>query len=152
MNAIKPSTLLRISRPAPFLRTLRLQQQQRSYATDPIPPPPHPPSSPPNPNSPPPPTSKPPSRVAAFYKSFTYPILKCFLGALFTYQLAYYVWFKLEVVEEKALKEGEVGALKSELKEVVVRQKEGVRGVVKTVEEKAEGVKDEVRRKGWWPW
>lgn len=63
------------------------------------------------------------------------------------------------MVEEQALKKGEVEGLKGELRDVVVAQKEGVRGVVRKVEDgvegvkhKAEGVKDEARKKGWWPW
>jgi hypothetical protein len=41
-----------------------------------------------------------------FYKSFGSPILKCFLGALFTYQVAYWGWMKLESLEEVQDKEG----------------------------------------------
>lgn len=42
----------------------------------------------------------------AFYKSFGSPIVKCFLGALFTYQVAYWGWMKLESLEEKRDIEG----------------------------------------------
>jgi hypothetical protein len=31
---------------------------------------------------------------------------KCFLGALFTYQVAYWAWMKLETLEEKKDTEG----------------------------------------------
>jgi hypothetical protein len=149
MNALKPTGLLRVlnrTHHQPYNRIPLAALQRRLYATDPIPPSPHPPSSPPNPND------KPPSRVAAFYKTFSYPVLKCFLGALFTYQLAYYLWFKLEVVEEKALKDGEVATLKMELKDAVVKSKEGARGVVEKVEGKVEEGVEVVKKKGWWPW
>lgn len=36
-----------------------------------------------------------------FYKSFGRPIAKVFLGAVFTYQLAYWLWVKLETDEAK---------------------------------------------------
>jgi hypothetical protein len=48
-----------------------------------------------------------PTRSGAFYKNFGSPILKTFLGALFTYQLAYYGWMKLEAVEEQSDYKGE---------------------------------------------
>ena len=46
------------------------------------------------------------SAQGAFYKSFGSPIVKCFLGALFTYQVAYWGWMKLESLEEKRDIEG----------------------------------------------
>lgn len=39
-----------------------------------------------------------------FYKSFGRPIAKVFLGAVFTYQLAYWLWVKLETDEVKKKK------------------------------------------------
>ncbi|KAF2003468.1 hypothetical protein P154DRAFT_520080 [Amniculicola lignicola CBS 123094] len=65
---------------------------RRLYATEP------PPTSQP---PPPPPTGErqPQTRAGTFYKSFGSPILKCFLGALFTYQVTYWTWMKLESVE-----------------------------------------------------
>ncbi len=37
-----------------------------------------------------------------FYKTFTRPVAKCLLLALFTYQLVYLGWVKLEAEEVKA--------------------------------------------------
>src|SRR5437870_3462802 len=104
MNALKPTTLLRTSR----LASARISAAprrisavaRRRYASDPTPS--HTPSAPPNPNN------KPPSRVGAYYKTFSYPLLKAFLSALFTYQLAYYLWLKLEFIEEKYDKQNEI--------------------------------------------
>jgi hypothetical protein len=41
-----------------------------------------------------------------FYKTFTRPFALTFLGALLTYQLAYYAWLQLEHIETKAVKDG----------------------------------------------
>jgi len=43
----------------------------------------------------------------AFYKSFGIPFAKVFLGAMFTYQVLYYSWLKLESMEQKKDKDGE---------------------------------------------
>jgi hypothetical protein len=40
------------------------------------------------------------------YRPFGAPFLKVFLGAIFTYQVIYYVWMKLETSEKKLLKNG----------------------------------------------
>ena len=84
-------------------------------------------------NAPPPPPREPPkqpSRVGAFYKSFSAPILKCFLGALFTYQLAYFGWMKLEAIEEAQLKREEIKELRGELAGAMNERKRGAEGVV----------------------
>ncbi|OAL06747.1 hypothetical protein IQ06DRAFT_237078 [Phaeosphaeriaceae sp. SRC1lsM3a] len=150
-------------------RAGQVSRRQR-YATEPQTPPqptpPHTPSSPPNPNTPP---TKPPSRVGAYYKSFSYPVLKTFLIALFTYQLAYYAWLKLEVIEEKHDKSTEVADLQEQLREALARQKakagdvveetkEAGRAVAESVKEggeevvKATGAVGKVAKGGWWPW
>jgi hypothetical protein len=41
-----------------------------------------------------------------FYKTFTRPVAKCLLLAMFTYQLAYYAWVKLETDEIKTERNG----------------------------------------------
>lgn len=43
----------------------------------------------------------------AFYKTFGRPMLKVFLMAVFTYQLAYWAWAKLEADEITAERQGE---------------------------------------------
>ena len=101
-------------------------------------------------NAPPPPPREPPkqpSRVGAFYKSFSAPILKCFLGALFTYQLAYFGWMKLEAIEEAELKREEIRGLRGELAGAMNERKRGVEGVVEEVEGK---VVEGARKRGWW--
>ncbi|KAI1818037.1 hypothetical protein GGS20DRAFT_581743 [Poronia punctata] len=42
-----------------------------------------------------------------FYKTFSRPILKVFLMAIFTYQVAYYFWVRLEQNETRAEMKGE---------------------------------------------
>jgi len=42
-----------------------------------------------------------------FYKSFGRPTAKVFLGAVFTYQIVYYTWVKLETDEIKQTKRSE---------------------------------------------
>lgn len=44
---------------------------------------------------------------AQFYKDFTRPVAKVLLMAMFTYQLAYWGWVKLEQDEIRAEREGE---------------------------------------------
>lgn len=43
---------------------------------------------------------------AQFYKDFTRPVAKVLLMAMFTYQLAYWGWVKLEQDEIRAEREG----------------------------------------------
>lgn len=163
------------------------QVSRRTYAAEPASP--LPPSSPPNPNTPPkepsrvvrhtslhtPHTAKPPhlpqvpnsnhEKQGAYYGSFGSPYLKCFLGALFTYQLAYYSWMKLEAVEEAHDKKTEIRDLQIELREALERQKERVGEVVDAVGDvvdetreklvdgaRSAGAVREVAKGGWWPW
>lgn len=48
----------------------------------------------------------PPSATGDFYKTFTRPVAKCLLLALFTYQLTYWAWLKLEQDEIKMERTG----------------------------------------------
>lgn len=112
----------------------------------------------PQPPSPTPQSPKQPSRVGAFYRSFSAPILKCFLGALFTYQLAYFGWMKLETIEETHDKKTEIKGLQEELAGAMNRKRREVEGVVgekvgDARDRVLEGV-DSVRsgKKSWWPW
>jgi hypothetical protein len=41
-----------------------------------------------------------------FYKTFTRPVAKCLLLAMFTYQLAYFAWVKLETDEIRDDRQG----------------------------------------------
>ncbi|KAF2832255.1 hypothetical protein CC86DRAFT_313162 [Ophiobolus disseminans] len=172
MNHVRARSIWRIG--APSRRAG--QVSRRSYANEipPQPTPPHTPASPPNPNA------KPPSRVGAYYKSFSYPVLKSFLIALLTYQLAYYGWLKLETIEETHFKSTEISDLQAQLREVIEKQKakagdvvdevkdkiieytqetkEAGRAVVESVREGKEEVEKtadavgKVASGGWWPW
>lgn len=107
-------------------------------------------------------------------------MLKCFLGALFTYQLAYYGWMKLEAIEEKHDKKIEIRDLQRELGDALRQQKlsaqqtiDGaveavgeakdrvVAGVGEAVNNVREGAEEatkatdavgKVAKGGWWPW
>ncbi|KAL1867506.1 hypothetical protein Daus18300_006350 [Diaporthe australafricana] len=56
-----------------------------------------------------------PSPLSQFYKDFTRPIAKVLLMAMFTYQLAYWGWVKLEQDEIKAEREGEIANLEAQV-------------------------------------
>ncbi|PNS17740.1 hypothetical protein CAC42_3135 [Sphaceloma murrayae] len=77
----------------------RLLQQRRHNATY------QPPTPPPSKDNP----------HRNFWKSFGRPIAKVFLGAMFTYQITYFTWLKLESIEEKFDKDGEVKRLEARL-------------------------------------
>ncbi|KAF2185126.1 hypothetical protein K469DRAFT_708419 [Zopfia rhizophila CBS 207.26] len=81
---------------------------------------PSPPSSPESQSN----GGQPGTRAGTFYKSFGSPILKTFLGALFTYQVLYWGWLKLESVEIKKEKEEEIDMLEAKLRGLV-REKDG---------------------------
>ncbi|KAB5563278.1 hypothetical protein GE09DRAFT_777051 [Coniochaeta sp. 2T2.1] len=51
-----------------------------------------------------------------FYKDFTRPVAKCLLLAMFTYQLAYYAWVKLETDEIKEGRNAEITSLEEQVK------------------------------------
>lgn len=108
-----------------------------------------------------------------YYRSFGSPVLKCFLGALFTYQLAYFAWLKLETIEEQHEKRTEIKGLQRELKAAIVQQKQVAEEkvleavdavgevkdrVVDSVKEganeaaKATGTVGKIAQGGWWPW
>ncbi|KAH8726352.1 hypothetical protein GQ44DRAFT_726320 [Phaeosphaeriaceae sp. PMI808] len=176
-HARATSTLWRIGTASHRIRQVsRRTHATKSESTPPQPTPPHVPSSPPNSNS----TPKEPSRVGAYYKSFSYPVLKTFLIALLTYQIAYYVWLKLETIEEKYDKSTEISDLQKQLRDAVAKQKhragdmvdqavgkvgqvtedtkEAGRAVVESVRDgkeevvKATGAVGKVSKGGWWPW
>lgn len=59
---------------------------------------------------------------------FGRPFVKVFLMGMFTYQLMYYAWVRLEKQAEKAEINGEMKELEGEVEKLVERQrKEGVR-------------------------
>ncbi|KAJ8114847.1 hypothetical protein OPT61_g3367 [Boeremia exigua] len=110
------------------------------------------------PQAPPPQPPKQPSKVGAFYKSFSAPILKCFLGALFTYQLAYFGWLKLETIEEAHEKRTEIKGLQEELASAINNKRREAEGVAEKVGDKIGEAKGKVlegtekaKKGGWWP-
>lgn len=147
MNAIRARQLLRLSAPRRnFTRTTR-----RNLDIEP--------------QAPPPQEPKRPSKVGAFYKTFSAPLLKCFLGALFTYQLAYFGWMKLETIEEAHNKKTEINGLREELAGAINNKRREAEGTVEKMGDKVGEVKDKVlegaegagvagkvKKGGWWPW
>ncbi|KAK5122489.1 hypothetical protein LTR85_004073 [Meristemomyces frigidus] len=63
-----------------------------------------------------PPRAQQPNPHGNFYKQFGRPVAKNFLIAVLTYQVLYYSWMKLESIEVKQEKGGEMHALEGELK------------------------------------
>ncbi|KAL5094084.1 hypothetical protein Trisim1_008194 [Trichoderma cf. simile WF8] len=61
--------------------------------------------------------TKQPSPVAQFYKTFTRPIGKVLVLAVFTYQVAYWTWNKLEADEHRAEADATIAALESTVNE-----------------------------------
>ncbi|PGH18499.1 hypothetical protein AJ80_04469 [Polytolypa hystricis UAMH7299] len=62
--------------------------------------------------------SKPPSAHRAPYKNFGGAFIKVFMGAVFTYQLIYYAWTRLEVEELKYEKSGQLSELEKKALEL----------------------------------
>lgn len=60
----------------------------------------------------------------AFYSDFGSPILKVFLGALFTYQALYWGWMKLETLDVRDEKNAEIAALEGQLRGLTEGKKE----------------------------
>jgi hypothetical protein len=75
--------------------------------------------------------------------------LKSFLLALFTYQLAYYVWLKLEVVEEKSEQQGTIRGLEEEVKQAVAQQKRNASDALGKVTGGGDIKPEESKKKGW---
>ncbi|EAL85197.1 uncharacterized protein AFUA_8G04280 [Aspergillus fumigatus Af293] len=63
------------------------------------------------------------SSELAQYKTFASPFAKVFLGAIFTYQVIYWTWLKLEMDESKLEKNQEVAALEKKARELTNVQK-----------------------------
>jgi hypothetical protein len=58
-----------------------------------------------------------PSPTSQFYRTFTRPIAKTLLIAVFTYQLAYWSWVKLETDEIRAERDATIETLETTIKE-----------------------------------
>ncbi|QKX54006.1 uncharacterized protein TRUGW13939_01088 [Talaromyces rugulosus] len=57
------------------------------------------------------------------FRPFGAPFIKVFLGAIFSYQLIYFTWMKLETWENKKLKNEEMQALEKKAKELAASAK-----------------------------
>ncbi|KAF3407383.1 hypothetical protein DPV78_000098 [Talaromyces pinophilus] len=93
-----------------FISSLRRSQQPQ----------PKPPQQPQQPSKPESSTFK---EGMSAYRPFGAPFLKVFLGAIFTYQVIYYVWMKLETSEKKLLKNEEIRELEKEAKTLAANAK-----------------------------
>ncbi|KAH8701143.1 hypothetical protein BGW36DRAFT_375661 [Talaromyces proteolyticus] len=60
---------------------------------------------------------------ASAFRPFGRPFAKVFLGAIFTYQVIYWGWSKLEASEKKLLKNEEVRSLEKQAKELAAKTK-----------------------------
>ncbi|EKJ70386.1 hypothetical protein NXS19_012578 [Fusarium pseudograminearum] len=58
-----------------------------------------------------------PSPTSQFYRTFTRPIAKTLLIAVFSYQLAYWSWVKLETDEIRAERDATIEKLETTIKE-----------------------------------
>ncbi|KAL7931217.1 hypothetical protein V8C35DRAFT_310699 [Trichoderma chlorosporum] len=61
--------------------------------------------------------TKQPGAAAQFYKTFTRPIGKVLVLAVFTYQVAYWTWTKLEADEHRAETDATIAALETTVNE-----------------------------------
>ncbi|RDA90564.1 hypothetical protein CP533_2589 [Ophiocordyceps camponoti-saundersi (nom. inval.)] len=59
-----------------------------------------------------------PSSTSSFYKTFSRPIAKTLLLAVFTYQLAYWGWAKLEADEIRAEQLANISQLEAQVREM----------------------------------
>ncbi|KAL4784256.1 hypothetical protein BJX76DRAFT_357218 [Aspergillus varians] len=70
------------------------------------------------------PPNPPPQQPSAYkegmsrYKLFASPFAKVFLGAVFTYQVIYWTWVKLEMEDVKVDKNQQLAALEKEAREL----------------------------------
>ncbi|KAH8650837.1 hypothetical protein BGZ60DRAFT_534024 [Tricladium varicosporioides] len=64
------------------------------------------------------------SKHVDFYKTFTRPISKVLLLAVFTYQVAYWGWVRLEKDEVKRVRNGEIKVLEEELKDLMEKKEQ----------------------------
>ncbi|KAF2671530.1 hypothetical protein BT63DRAFT_453926 [Microthyrium microscopicum] len=65
------------------------------------------------------PKSTEPNPHRDFYGSFGFPVLKVALGSIFTYQLLYWGWLKLESIDEEKTKQEQLVDLRQQLVDVV---------------------------------
>ncbi|KAK3297519.1 uncharacterized protein B0H64DRAFT_440977 [Chaetomium fimeti] len=105
--------------------------------------------------------SQPPSPTGAFYKTFTRPVAKCALLAVFVYQLVYFGWAKLETDEIKEERQAEIVKLEAQVRGLQAARTAATAGATTTTDEsnggsgavgveKGEGAKS--TGGSWWRW
>jgi hypothetical protein len=60
-------------------------------------------------------SARPPSQHTMFYKTFGRPVFKVFLMAMFTYQMLYLAWVRLEHGEEREQRQAEIDRLEEQV-------------------------------------
>lgn len=68
-----------------------------------------------------------------FYRSFGRPIAKVFLGAVFTYQVIYFAWVKLDVEDVKDKKSSSLNSIKQKTPKIRIYLT-GVLGTLRSLE------------------
>ncbi|KAL2167168.1 hypothetical protein VTG60DRAFT_1623 [Thermothelomyces hinnuleus] len=103
-------------------------------------------------------SSQTPSPTGAFYKTFTRPVAKCALLAVFVYQLVYFGWSKLEVEEIKEERQAEIARLEAQVRSLHAAQQAAAAAAESESASKVAG-RDRKGKEGaegskgsWWPW
>ncbi|KAL2135577.1 hypothetical protein VTI74DRAFT_8056 [Chaetomium olivicolor] len=95
------------------------------------------------------------SPTGAFYKTFTRPVAKCALLAVFVYQIVYFGWTRLEVDEIKEERQAEITRLEVQVKSLQAAQAAAAAAAAAASDKnKAESGSEGVKANGgsWWPW
>ncbi|KAK3402969.1 hypothetical protein B0T20DRAFT_11875 [Sordaria brevicollis] len=98
---------------------------------------------------------QPPSATGVFYKTFTRPVAKCLLTALFVYQVIYWGWSKLEVDEIKEERQAEITKLEAQVRALQLqreKQKEADEAAAAAFASKTEATTDSKEKKKGWGW
>ncbi|KAK1780469.1 hypothetical protein QBC45DRAFT_348901 [Copromyces sp. CBS 386.78] len=99
--------------------------------------------------------SNPPSATGVFYKTFTRPVAKCLLTALFVYQVIYWGWSKLEVDEIKEERQAEITKLEAQVRALQLqreKEKEKETEAAAAVALNTGASPDSQKKKGWGWW
>lgn len=93
----------------------------------------------------------PPSATGVFYKTFTRPVAKCLLTALFVYQVIYWGWSKLEVDEIKEERQAEITKLEAQVRALQLRR-EKEKEAETAAASNSEATSDSKEKKKGWGW
>ncbi|KAK3499879.1 uncharacterized protein B0T23DRAFT_370928 [Neurospora hispaniola] len=100
-------------------------------------------------------SSNPPSATGVFYKTFTRPVAKCLLTALFVYQVVYWGWSKLEVNEIKEERQAEITKLEAQVRALQVKKEkeaEAAAAAAATAIASNTGASPDSQKKKGWGW